>query len=167
MKVLKGFLRALDYVEETCLVILLVVMTALNFANVFSRYLLSSSISYTEEITGMAFVWVSMLGSATAYKRGAHLGMSFIVEQFPKKGQAFFVLFSTICSVVMLSILFKYGVIMVQGQIALNSRTSALQWPSAMQGLSIPVGAVFMIIRSVQMGVTQMVRLWKEGGNKA
>lgn len=167
MKVIKGILRAFDYVEEAFLVLLLALMSVLNFANIVSRYVLHSSIAFTEELTVMAFVWVSFIGAATAYKRGAHLGMSFVVDHFPKKGQAIFVVFSVACSVVMLAILLKSGITMVQGQIMLNSKTPALGLPSALQGLSIPVGAGFMIVRSIEAGAKEFVKLWKEGGAAA
>lgn len=166
MKALKAFLHGLDYLEEFLIVVLLAFMSIMNFANVVSRYFLSASISFTEEITIMAFVWVTMLAIATAYKRSAHLGMSFIVELFPKKGQAVFALFSMVCSLVMIVILLVYGIQMVQGQIALNARTPAMQMPSALQGLSIPVGCVFILVRTMEEGFSQFTRLWKEGASK-
>lgn len=166
MKIVKGCLRGLDYVEETCLVVLLAFMSILNFANVVSRYVFSASLSYTEELTIMAFVWITMLASATAYKRSAHLGMSFIVERFPRKVQAIFVIFSMLCSVLLLYLLIKYGIIMVQNQIKLNKRTPALDLPAYWQGLSIPVGGAFMMIRTLEAGVQQAWKTWKEADEK-
>lgn len=162
MKVLKGILKGLDYVEEMLIVLLLVFMSIMNFANVVSRYCFSNSFSFTEELTVMAFVWVTMLGVATGYKRCAHLGMSFIVEKFPKKGQALFMVFSTVCSLIMIILLIKYGIDMVNGQIMLDAKTPALRLPAAMQGLSIPVGGIFIAIRTLEAGVRETVRLWKE-----
>lgn len=167
MKVLKGILRGLDYVEETLIVLLLAFMSIMNFVNVVSRYCFSNSFSFTEELTVMAFVWVTMLGVATGYKRCAHLGMSYIVEKFPKRGQALFMVFSTICSLVMIGLLIKYGIDMVNGQIMLNAKTPALRLPAALQGLSIPVGGAFMVVRTLEAGVRETARLWKEGGAAA
>lgn len=166
MKVLKALLRGLDYVEETLIVVLLAFMSIMNFLNVLFRYCFSSSFSFTEELTVMAFVWVTMLGVATGYKRCAHLGMSFIVDQFPKKGQALFMVFSTVCSVAMIALLIKYGIDMVAGQIMLGAKTPALRLPAAMQGLSIPVGGAFMLIRTLEAGIRETVKLWK-GGDEA
>lgn len=167
MKVIKLFLRGLDYVEEALIVILLAFMAIMNFVNVVSRYCFSNSFSFTEELTVMAFVWVTMLGIATGYKRYAHLGMSFIVERFSKKIQAIFAAFSMICSLVMIVLLIKYGIEMVQGQIMLGSKTPALRLPIYWQGLSIPVGAGFIAIRTLESGIQEIVRLWKEGSVKA
>lgn len=166
MKVIKALLKGLDYIEETIIVFLLAFMSVMNFANVVSRKLLSSSFSFTEELTVMAFVWVTMLGVAVGYKRFAHLGMSYFVEMLPRKGQAIMAAVSMLCSLIMIVILIQYGIQMVQSQIMLNARTPAMQLPSAMQGLSIPVGGIFIAIRTIQAGVTQFVQLWKKEASR-
>ena len=168
MKALQKFFKGLDYAEEWSLTLVLAVMVILNFANVCSRYVLHASISATDEVNIMLFVWISMLGSAAAYKRGAHLGMSFITDRLSLKGQAIMVVFSTVCSVVFLTILLKYGIKMVSYQISMDVRTPAMRMPACWQGLAIPVGAGFMIIRSLQAGIIEARRLWneaKEGGD--
>lgn len=163
-KVLDVFFKILDYAEETFIVLCLAFMSIMNFINVVSRYCFSNSFSFTEELTVMAFVWITMFGVAAGYKRCAHLGMSYIVERFPKKGQAIFVLFSMVCSLVMIIIMIQTGFEMVAGQIQLGAKTPALQLPAAMQGLSIPVGGIFIAIRTLQAGIRESIRLWKEDG---
>ena len=155
MKVLSTLLARL---EEFILVAFMAVM---NFLNVVCRYCFTSSFSFTEEVTITAFVWVSMVGIAVGYKRLAHLGMSFLVDHMPKKVQPFMALLSMICSVVLILLLYKYGSEMVSNQIRLGSKTPALGMPMYIQGLSIPVGAVFCLIRAVESGVKEFVRLRK------
>ena len=166
MKAKNAILRCLDYVEEGFCVVLLVIMTVLNFANVLSRYVLHSSIAFTDELTVMAFVWVSMIGAAVAYKRGAHMSMSYVQDQFSRKNQAWFALFSMLCSVIFLGVLIFYGVLLVKKQIMLGYKTPSLRLPGAFQSASIPVGGAFMIIRSIQLGLTQFIEFRKEGEKK-
>ena len=59
-------LKILDWIEEIICVICTIVMTALVFANVISRYVLHSSLSFSEEITTYLFVLLSMMGTAIA-----------------------------------------------------------------------------------------------------
>lgn len=158
MKVLSTLLARL---EEFILVALFAFMAVMNFLNVVCRYCFTSSFSFTEEVTITAFVWVSMVGIAVGYKRLAHLGMSFLVDHMPKKVQPFMALHSMICSVVLILLLYKYGSEMVSNQIRLGSKTPALGMPMYIQGLSIPVGAVFCLIRAVESGVKEFVRLRK------
>ena len=164
-KLIQTLLKGLDYLEETCIVLLFAFMAVMNFINVVSRYCFSNSFSFTEELTVMAFVWVTMLGVATGYKRCAHLGMSYLVEKFPKRGQAVFALFSMVCSLAMIVVLVWYGFLMVQGQIQLGAKTASLKLPMAMQGLSIPVGGLFIAVRTLQSGISEFIRLRAEGAH--
>jgi len=159
-------LLAYDYIEEGLCILSLVIMTVMNFANILSRYVLHSSISFTEEITITGFVWCSMIGAAVAYKRGAHMNMSFIQDRFSKKNQVWFVLFATICSVVFLAILIYYGFDMVNKQIMLNSKTPSLQMPTPVQSLSIPIGAILMLLRALEYGIKTCIEYRKEGEAK-
>lgn len=159
MKVLSTLLARL---EEFILVALFAFMAVMNFLNVVCRYCFANSFSFTEEVTITAFVWVSMVGIAVGYKRLAHLGMSFLVDHMPKKVQPFMALLSMICSVVLILLLFQYGSEMVSNQMRLGSKTPALGMPMYIQGLSIPVGAVFCLIRAVESGVKEFVRLRKD-----
>jgi C4-dicarboxylate transporter DctQ subunit len=161
---MKYFFKILDKFEETLIVICLLFMTTLNFVNVLSRYLFKSSFSFTEELTIMAFVWVSMLGISMGYKRASHLGMSYIVDKFPNKGKAVFAIISMISSVILVMIMIKYGFGMVQQQIILKSLTPALGLPSCWQGLAIPIGGILIGIRALQLGFREYSRLSNNGG---
>lgn len=80
--------KVLDYIEEVLVCACLVVMTGLTFVNVVSRYVFSASLSFSEEITTYLFVLLSLLGSAIAAKRGAHLGLTLITDHVgPKAGR--------------------------------------------------------------------------------
>ena len=57
-------MKILDKIEETICIVCLLAMTALVFANVFSRYVLHLSLSFSEEITTNLFVLLSMMGTA-------------------------------------------------------------------------------------------------------
>jgi C4-dicarboxylate transporter DctQ subunit len=145
-------------------------MAIMNFLNVVFRYCFASSFSFTEELTITVFVWVTMLGVAAGFKRYAHLGMSFVVDLFHGKAKAMFALFGVVCSLIFMVLVFYYGIVMVLGQIGMGATTPVLQMPQAVQGLSMPVGAAFVIIRIIQAGILQVKTLWnenKEGGAQA
>ena len=139
--------KAFGYIEETLIVVGIVFMTAMNFANVVSRYYFRNSFSFTEEITIMTFVWVSMLGIAVGFKRMSHLGMSYFVDKLPDSMKKPMILFSALCSLTMVLVMIVQGIEMVRWQIMLGARTPALELPLATQGLAIPVGGAFIAIR--------------------
>jgi TRAP-type C4-dicarboxylate transport system permease small subunit len=137
--------KIFDKFEEIFIVLCLVFMAGINFVNVVSRYCFSNSFSFMEETIIIAFVWVSMLGIAVGYKRCAHMSMSYIVGKLNKQKQAFFILFSMSCSLVMIIILIKFGVEMVQFEIVSKAVTPALKLPQYVQGLSMPVGGGLLL----------------------
>ena len=156
---MKKLSYALDYLEEGFIVLCLAFMTTMNFINVVSRYCFTNSFSFTEEITIITFVWVTMMGIAVGYKRVGHLGMSYFVELCPKKTQAYMALLSMVCSLIMISFMVIEGITMVDNQIMLGAKTAALEIPLAVQGLAIPVGGVFIGIRVLQSGYAEYKRI--------
>ncbi len=53
-------------------IVFLVIIVVASFAQVFSRYILNNSMSWTEESARYAFVWLSMCGATIAAKKGSH-----------------------------------------------------------------------------------------------
>ncbi|SBV91416.1 putative C4-dicarboxylate transport system permease small protein [uncultured delta proteobacterium] len=155
-------LKLFDYLEEGLIFICLAFMTVMNFINVISRYCFTNSFSFTEEITVITFVWLSMLGIAAGFRRVAHLGMSYFVELAPKKTQAYMALFSMVCSLTMIVFMVIEGVTMVDNQIMLGAKTAALEIPLAFQGLAMPVGGVFIGLRALQAGFSEYKRISAE-----
>ena len=82
------FWKVFDSLEDWFLVITLGLMLILNFANVVSRYCLSTSIAFTEELTTNLFVWSSFIGAAAAAKRGEAFDPKYYVEHLTAKVRA-------------------------------------------------------------------------------
>ena len=156
---MKRLFGILDKAEEILILLLLAFMTILNFANVFARYLLAASISFTEEAIIIAFVWTSIFGISAGYKRYSHLGMSYITDNVPPKFQIFFSIVSTICSAILITILIFYGIDIVRGQMIMKAVTPALRIPTYVQGLSVPIGGVLILIRILESGYKDVKRL--------
>ena len=136
-------LKILDWIEEIICVICTIVMTALVFANVISRYVLHSSLSFSEEITTYLFVLLSMMGTAIAAKRRAHLGLSIITDAVgPKVHKALMAI--------------GFGIAPLTHQDTLGMQTSALQWPEWIYATFIPFGAFFITIRFAQALVQEL-----------
>jgi len=153
--------KILNNFEEYIIGISLLVMTVIAFANVVSRYVLHASWAFTEEITTNLFVLSSLLGAAVAAKRGNHLGLSVLTDFIPEKYQKYVTLFGALCAVVLFSFLLRYGVVMVSSQIKYGQTSPALGWPEWIFGMAVPIGAFFLIIRFIQLGVTEFIK--KEG----
>lgn len=154
------FWKVFDSLEDWFLVITLGAMMILNFANVVSRYLLSTSIAFTEEVTTNLFVWSCFIGAAAAAKRGAHLGFSLVVDAMPVQLRRWVSAAVTLLSMAMFGIMFYLSLDMIQTQIMLKQETPALGMPEWIISLAIPVGAFFCFVRFAQAGWVS----WQKGG---
>ena len=128
-------------------------MISLAFANVIGRYVLHSSISFTEEIVCALFVLLSMMGTSIAIKKRSHLGLSAITDMLPAKMQKVFVVFGNLLGAGISLFLLKLSYDMVQTQIKLETITATLQWPAWIYGMFLPIGAAFMTIRFLEVAV--------------
>ncbi len=139
--------KILDYIEESLVGVCLVVMTALTFVNVVARYVFSASLSFSEEITTYLFVLLSLLGSAIAAKRGAHLGLPHSRDRVgPKAGRVLGIIsmpFATAFS----AIICYFGFFMALNQFNKGQLTAGTQLPEWIFGSFVPIGALFVTIR--------------------
>lgn len=74
-----------DNLEETLLIILLVAMTLLMGVQVFSRYLLNASLSWSEELTRYLFIWSGFLSVSYCIKKWISIKIDQIINMFPKR----------------------------------------------------------------------------------
>ncbi|MEX0827849.1 MAG: TRAP transporter small permease subunit, partial [Haliea sp.] len=75
-----------DVVEQACLVLaglLLFVALCSISAGIFFRYVIGDSLSWAEELARYALIWSALVGSAVAYRRGAHIAMTMAIDLLP------------------------------------------------------------------------------------
>ncbi len=150
--------------EELACVLLMGFMALLGFINVVARYL-GYSLAYTEELLVAMMVWITLLGAAVGFKRGAHLGLNFIRERMPLPMQkaleimSLLLVVGTVGTVAWLCALYQ-----IPDEIALDTRTQALDIPTFYYTLAIPLGAISIIIRAFQAYLGKLRVLSAKGG---
>ncbi len=142
--------KILDNIEEILVCVCLTVMTLLTFVNVFARYLFSASLSFSEEITTYLFVLLSLLGSAIAAKRGAHLGLTLITDHVKPKAAHIMGIVSMAVATAFSGIICYFGVFMALNQFNKGQLTAGTQLPEWIFGSFVPIGALFVTIRFAQ-----------------
>lgn len=143
-------MKLLDYFEELLIVFSMVVMVAINFGNVLSRYFIHASWAFSEELMVILFVYNSFLGASVAFKRGAHLGFTVLTDLFSPDIKKFIISFTALATTSLLLLLTWFGIEMVRNQMLFDQRTPALGLPEWVAGLSIPFGSLLIIIRVIQ-----------------
>ena len=79
-----------DSLEEFLMVISLILMTVIMGIQVFSRYVLGASLSWSEELTRYIFVWAGFLSVSYCTKKCVSIKIEQFVAMFPKRGKALF-----------------------------------------------------------------------------
>lgn len=143
----------LDNFEKNVIGYGLLIMTGITFMNVISRKFLHFSLSFTEEITTILFILISLLGAAVAAKTGGHLGLSVFTDFIPKKYQKYVSLITWFVAAFFSFFLIKYGLGMVKSEYLFKVKTPALGWPEWIFGMSIPLGGLFIFIRFTQFTI--------------
>ena len=57
------------------------------FAGVFSRYVLHKPLIWTDELAGILFLWLAMLGAVLAFQRAEHMRMTAIIGMLKPKAR--------------------------------------------------------------------------------
>lgn len=85
----KKGIKWLDYyLEEVLLGASLAAMAVIMGIQVFSRYILGASLSWSEELTRYIFIWAGFLSISYCTKRCISIKIEQIVAFFPKRGKA-------------------------------------------------------------------------------
>ena len=137
-------------------------MAIITFGNVIARYLLKYSFAFTEELVVSFFVWLTLLGTAIAFREQSHLGFSFFTDRLPPKLRKAFLWLSASLGAILFIILIYFAVGQIGEEIVLGITSSGIGVPQWWYTIGMPVWSVLVIIRIFQ-GAARASR--KMGGN--
>lgn len=142
--------KFIDHFEEILGSFLVAVMVTISFVNVITRYFIKMSLSWSEEITVNLFVWVVLLGTSIAFKKGAHLGMEFLYERFPARWKKLLFILSCAMSVAFFVMLGWLGALEVKDEVDLCVITETLAIPVWYYTAAVPVFSGLIVARIIQ-----------------
>ena len=120
-------------------------MAVLILVQVFFRYVVDQSISWSEEAARYMMIWMGCLGAVVALRQGRHIGVRVFVERMPTRAYRDFIEPLVQLTVgAFLAILFWQGV-----KLAVfnhDQMSPALELPMLIPYAAVPVGALMMII---------------------
>lgn len=79
-----------ENLEEALMVLFLIAMTLIMGVQVFSRYALGMSLSWSEELTRYLFIWSGFLSVSFCSKKCLSIKIEQFVALFPRRGRAVF-----------------------------------------------------------------------------
>ncbi|WP_298014096.1 TRAP transporter small permease [uncultured Castellaniella sp.] len=83
-----------DHFEEALLVFLLSAMSLLIGAQVFMRYVMLNSLTWSEELARYCFIWATYIGVSYGVKRKAHICVTALSERLSGNSQRYLHIFA-------------------------------------------------------------------------
>ncbi|WP_213939060.1 TRAP transporter large permease subunit [Pseudomonas sp. dw_612] len=143
--------RALDtglrWLTEGSAALLVVVEVSLLFCNVFSRYVLNQPIVWGDELASLLFLWLAMLGSVVAMRRGEHMRLTSFIGRLPLEKRAFIDTLGAVIVIAFIGLLFTPAWEYVSDEWIIT--TAALEIPNAFRVSAIAVGLSLMLMTCV------------------
>lgn len=136
----RGFVRF----NRWLLIALLTAMVAVVFANVCMRYLLGTSVIWSEEVARHLMIWLTFVGSGLALRTGAQIGIDTLQDALPPRAARALRWVLAIAMLVLFVALAWYG---VDYAIRTRFQTSAALGISMMYVyLGMPVGCALLAV---------------------
>jgi tripartite ATP-independent transporter DctM subunit len=140
----RGIDGAIGAVVEPLAALLVVAEVVILSAGVFERYVLHTPLVWGDELAVILFLWLAMLGSVVAYRRGEHIRLSIALRRAPPQVAELLEIFSSV--IVALFVLeLMPATLKFFGQETVDL-TPALNIPRSDVVLAIIVGLVLILI---------------------
>ncbi len=166
MKILEFFLKQLQLINRCILFIckhmtisLVAAITIVVCAGIFWRFFLNNSLSWTEETAKFLMVWMVFMGIPLALKSGAHAAIEALPNALPQKSRQALYAFIYMSILVLMVVLVHQGWFFALN--AKNQETSTTQISMMYVFISMPVGAAFMFLLSLELFVQAIIGIYK------
>ncbi|MGD9124478.1 MAG: TRAP transporter small permease [Desulfarculaceae bacterium] len=122
-----------------------IAMSVIILLQVFFRYVVGASISWSEEAARYLMVWMGSLGAVVALRQGRHIGVRVLVDRLPGRTyDRFLVPVVQATIVTFLSFLLWQGVELANFN--LDQLSPALEIPMLIPYAAVPAAALMMIL---------------------
>jgi TRAP-type C4-dicarboxylate transport system permease small subunit len=139
-----------DFEKYFCAFILAVLVLGLGL-QVFFRYVLNASLSWSEELSRFCFIWSIYLGASLAVKKEQHVRVTAQFLLIPKKWRFAVWMFTDIVWAVFNIVFAIEGIGLVRHAFQFPEISPALEWNSAWLYMVIPAGFLLMTLRMIQL----------------
>ncbi|MBS0455075.1 MAG: TRAP transporter large permease subunit [Proteobacteria bacterium] len=116
-------------------------------AGVVSRYVFHAPLVWSDELAGILFLWMSMLGAVVALRRGEHMRMTAFVAKASPAARAFLDVLALAASLAFL-LLIAHPAFEYASEEAIVT-TPALEISNAWRASALPVGVALMVLVSL------------------
>lgn len=147
MKLIK---EKLDTFLEKVLIVIMIIMVVNVLWQVFSRFIISSPSSFTEELARYSLIWISVLGAAYVAGKKMHLAIDLLPTKLKGRNQIIVEVIIELCILFFgLAVMVIGGYNLVYISFLLGQLSAAMQIPIGYVYLVIPISGLFMVFYSI------------------
>ena len=144
------------HLEELLGATLLLAMAVLAFANVITRYVFEYPLAFTEELEVNALVWLTLFGTASAFRRRRHLRMLFFQDNFPEKARQILNIGIALIGAGLFTVLGYLGYKQVIDERFLEITSESLNYPQWIYTVCIPIGCTLIVFRILEAALAEI-----------
>jgi tripartite ATP-independent transporter DctM subunit len=148
---LRSFAAKIDHVLGRLLeipaAILVVAEVMVLFSGIVARYLLHTPLTWSDELASILFLWLAMLGSAIALRRGEHMRMTALVARCSPSWRNFFDALGVAAGLAFLLLIIVPAWRWAHEELFIT--TPAMEISNVWRAAAFPVGVVLMIAFSL------------------
>jgi tripartite ATP-independent transporter DctM subunit len=139
--------RVLGFIVEIPAAVLVVAEIVVLFSGIVARYVFESPLIWSDELATTLFLWLAMLGSVIALRRGEHMRMTALVAGLNDDRRAFFDAVAVAAALGFLVLIVgpAYEWAYEEGYVV----TSAMEISAAWRAAAFPIGVALMIAFSL------------------
>ena len=126
--------------------VLVVVEMIVLFTGVFSRFVLHSPVTWSDELASILFLWLAMLGAVIALQRGEHMRLTAIVSKLSPRWRYRAEALALTAPALFLVVLLPWAREYAADEWYIE--TPALGWSNVVRAAAIPVGIGLMLLTS-------------------
>jgi TRAP-type C4-dicarboxylate transport system permease small subunit len=146
----------IDKIVEIALISIMSILVIDVLWQVFSRYILSSPSSFTDEFAGFLLIWVGLLGAAYVAGKNEHLAIDLLLQKTKgAKKRRLQIIINAIVGIFALTVMVIGGTWLVYTRFYLGVTSAALALPLGYVYLIVPVSGVLTMYYTIDNSINQ------------
>jgi TRAP-type C4-dicarboxylate transport system permease small subunit len=152
--------------EEAVMAVFLLIMVLASGAQVFMRYVMRSSLSWSEELTRYLFVWTAFMSIGYCYRKGSSLRIDALINILPSKIRKALEIIVSLITLALFILLVTVSKNTMMSRATQMQVSPAMQMPVSWLYASTVVGFTIGIIRVIQHTARQVKELFAQTDEK-
>ncbi|MFE3836355.1 TRAP transporter small permease [Pseudogemmobacter sonorensis] len=152
-----------EHFEEAIVVLLMAAMSLLIGLQIFMRYVMGASLSWSEELSRYFFIWATYLGIAYAVRQEAHIRVTMLTDIMPPRGRLMMRILTHVIFGAFAAYVMYQGWFMVERTFRFGQKSASLGIPMGYVYLAPLTGFALVVLRLAQRVVLDLRAMGKEG----